>query len=89
MTKAQFVARLASTTGVTKADTEYMVDAIIRQISDTLAGGDDVYLPTVGRLYVGEVPAHEGSVAGKAMTFEDHRVARFRPSKELREGLNA
>ena len=52
MTKKDFVCRLASTTGVNKADSEFMLDAVISMISDVLSEGEEVSLPqrTMGRI---------------------------------------
>lgn len=91
MTKKDLVCRLAKSTGVTKADSEFMLDAMLGVISDALSEGEDVLLPRLGKLYVGTVAAHESEngLAGGVLHFDARRQARFRPAKELRERLNA
>ena len=92
MTKKDFVCRLASSTGVTKSDSEFMFDAIINMLSDALSEGEEVYLPKLGKLYVGTVAAHDSEnvlASGGTMHIAEQRRARFRPAKELKERLNA
>ena len=91
MTKKDFVSRLATATGVTKADSEFMLDAIINLISDALNEGEEVALPRLGKLYVGTVAGHDADnyLSGGTLHYAARRQARFRPAKELRERLNA
>ena len=89
MTKKDFVCRLASSTGVTKADSEFMLDAMIGMITEALSEGEEVALPKLGKLYVGTVTAHESCVpTGETVFHPVEKRARFRPAKELRERLN-
>ena len=90
MTKKDFVLKLATTTGVTKADSEFMYDAFLQVLSDSLVKGEDVYLPKVGKIYTGTIAAHESCVpTGETVFRSEKRQARFRPAKELKERLNA
>ena len=90
MNKKDLVSRLASSTGVTKADSKFMLDAVIDVISDALTEGDEVYLPRLGKFYVGTVAAHdvENGLAGGVMHYEKRHQVRFRQAKELRERVN-
>lgn len=90
MNKSDLVSRLASSTGVTKADSKFMLDAVIDVISDALTEGDEVYLPRLGKFYVGTVAAHdvENGLAGGVMHYEERRQVRFRQAKELRDRVN-
>ena len=90
MTKKELVSRLASSTGVNKTDSEFMLNAMIRMISDALAEGEEITLPKLGKLYVGTVAAHESFLptSDESVFRPAEKRARFRPAKELRERLN-
>ena len=90
MNKKDLVSRLADSTGVTKADSEFMLDAVIDTLSEALAAGEEVAIPRLGKFYVGTVAAHdaENGLAGGVMHYEKRHQVRFRPSRALRERVN-
>ena len=91
MNKRDLVSRLASSTGVTKADSEFMLDAVIDTLSEALAAGEEVAIPRLGKFYVGTVAAHDAENAmggGEALHYEKRHQVRFRPSRALRERVN-
>ncbi len=91
MNKKDLVSRLADSTGVTKADSEFMLDAVIDTLSEALAAGEDVVLPRLGKFYVGTVAAHDAKNAmggGEALHYDERRQVRFRQAKALRERVN-
>ena len=91
MTKKDLVDTIAADTGVTKADSELMLDAITKAIADCLVSGDSVRLPALGSFKVGTVAAHDvdNQLVGGIVHFEEQKRVRFKPSKEFRERLNA
>lgn len=87
MTKQELVAKIAKETGVTKTDTNMMVDAIAKAIADALAEGEAIRLPSLGSFRVGEVSetTRYNGLAGGTQTYPAHKRVRFKPCKELRE----
>ena len=61
MTKKDLVDTIAADTGVTKADSELMLDAITKAIADCLVSGDSIRLPALGSFKVGTVASKVAS----------------------------
>ena len=91
MTKSEFVDVVAQSTGVTKKDTEFMLDAITNIIADVLVSGDSIRFPTIGTFKVGTVAAHDvdSHFAGGVIHFDERRQVRFKASKDLKDRVNA
>ena len=91
MTKAGFIDTVAASTGVTKKDTEFMVDAVMDALADILVKGDSIRFPTLGSFKVGTVAAHdvENHLVGGVVHFPEQRRVRFKASKALRDRMNA
>lgn len=91
MTRRDIVVKAAEATGVTKRDTEMMLDAILGVLSDALVSGERIAIHGFGIFHIGEVAEHTAfnALAGGEMSFKAQRRVHFKPAKELREKLNA
>ncbi len=86
MTKADIVNRVANATGVTKLETEILVDSFFKTISDCLAEGAHFEIRGFGTF---KVKKRKPRVArnprtGEAVPLDIHYVPTFKPSRELR-----
>ena len=90
MTMKDLINSVAADTGVTKADTKLMLDALVKTIADCLVSGNSVRLSALGTFKVGVVAEHDvdNKLLGKTVHFDEQRRVRFNASKELRERLN-
>lgn len=86
MTKADIVNRVAQATGVTKLETEILVDGFFKTISDCLAEGNHFEIRGFGTF---KVKKRKPRIArnprtGAAVPLDVHYVPTFKPSRELR-----
>ncbi len=86
MTKADIVNRVASATGVTKLETEILVDGFFKTIADALANGEHLEVRGFGTF---KTKKREPRMArnprtGAQVPLEEHYVPTFKPSRELR-----
>ena len=90
MTKKDLVNSIAASTGVTKADSEFMLDAITKAIADCLVSGDSIRLPALGSFKVGTVAAHDvdNHLVGGIVHFDEKKRVSFKPTREFRDRLN-
>ncbi|GLI36202.1 HU family DNA-binding protein [Desulforhabdus amnigena] len=87
MTKAELVSKVAGDGGITKAQAEKAVDAMVAAIADALSGGDKVTLVGFGTFSVGERSAREGRNprTGEKISIPASKVVKFKPGKSLSE----
>lgn len=90
MTKADIVDRIAAGTGLTKLETEAVVDGFVITVMEALEGGDSVELRGFGSFRVRERAAR---MARNPQTDEPIEVPRqfvpsFKPSQEFRRVVN-
>ncbi|HET9137469.1 MAG TPA: HU family DNA-binding protein [Candidatus Kapabacteria bacterium] len=90
MTKADIVNRVANATGVTKLETEILVDGFFKTISDMLAEGEHFEIRGFGTFKVKERKPRmaRNPRTGEAVPLEVHWVPTFKPSRELRTLVN-
>ncbi len=86
MTKADIVDVIASATGLTKVETEAVVDGFIQTVIDTMKQGKNIEIRGVGSF---KVKKRKGRVArnprtGEQVMVEEHFVPIFKVSKELK-----
>jgi len=91
MNKAELIAVVAERTGESKAKITEAVDAMFEAITEALANGDEVKLPSFGTFVVVKTAAR---VARNPQTNQEVRVPegkrpRFRPGKSLKDRLVA
>lgn len=86
MTKADIVDVIASATGLTKVETEAVVDGFIQTVIDTMKQGKNIEIRGFGSF---KVKKRKGRVArnprtGEQVMVEEHYVPIFKVSKELK-----
>jgi nucleoid DNA-binding protein len=90
VTKAEIVDRIADGTGLTKLETEAVVDGLLYTIMEALESGESIELRGFGSFRVRE---RAGRVARNPQTDETIEVPRrfvpwFKPSRELARVVN-
>lgn len=85
MTKQELIDVVASQSGLTKADAQKALNAIIESISGALKRNDSVQLVGFGTFSVDERAAREGRnpATGEKMQIPAKKVAKWKPSKGL------
>jgi nucleoid DNA-binding protein len=91
MTKADIVNRVANATGVTKLETEILVDGFFKTISEALAEGEHFEIRGFGTFKVKERKPRvaRNPRTGEAVPLGIHYVPTFKPSRELRTMIDA
>jgi nucleoid DNA-binding protein len=86
MTKADIVNRVASATGVTKLETEILVDGFFKTISEALADGEHFEIRGFGTFKVKQRKPRiaRNPRTGEPVPLDIHYVPTFKPSRELR-----
>ena len=87
MNKAELVEEVAGKVGLTKKETNNVVDAITSAITDSLVRNERVTLVGFGTFQVRERKARRGVNPQTRGTIQipAKKVPKFRPGKELRE----
>lgn len=89
MNKNELVASVAERAGVTKRDSEKVVNALIDAIQDALALGDKVSLVGFGTFEVRARGSRTGRnpQTGQSITIPASRVPGFKAGKQLRDAI--
>ena len=89
MNKAQIVARMAKDSGLTKADANRAVDALLDNVSRALRKGEKVTLVGFGTFVVYRRRARAGRdpQSGEPIKIAARRVAKFIPGKDLKKAV--
>lgn len=87
MTKADIVDVIASATGLTKVETEAVVDGFIQTVINTMKEGKNIEIRGFGSF---KVKKRKGRIArnprtGEQVRVEEHFVPLFKVSKELKQ----
>lgn len=90
MTKADIVDRIATGTGLTKVDTEAVVDGFILTVIDAMKEGKNIEIRGFGSF---KVKKRKGRVArnprtGEQVMVDEHWVPLFKVSKEVKQAVN-
>ncbi len=90
MTKADIVDHIASGTGLTKVETEAVVDGFIQTVQEALKEGKNIEIRGFGSF---KTKKRKGRVArnprtGEQVMVEEHFVPIFKVSKELKGLVN-
>ncbi len=90
MTKADIVDNIASATGLTKVETEVVVDGFLATVSEALRDGKSIEIRGFGSFKVKKRKARvaRNPRTGDEVFVEEHFVPVFKVSKELRAGVN-
>ena len=87
MNKAELVEEVSGEAGLTKRETQKVIDAIIATIGDTLAAGEKVTLVGFGTFGMRQRKARTGRnpQTGATIQIPAKRVAKFLPGRTLKE----
>ncbi|EEG76628.1 HU family DNA-binding protein [Dethiobacter alkaliphilus] len=87
MNKSELISNVAENAGLTKKDTEKVVNAIFDTIGDALAKGDKVQVIGFGTFDVRERKAREGRnpATGDTITIPAVKVPVFKAGKALKD----
>jgi len=89
MTKAEFVAKVAEKTELTKADSEKAVNAFLETVTETLKSGDKVVFTGFGSFEVAERAAREGRnpSTGEKLQIKASKAPKFKAGKGLKDAV--
>jgi DNA-binding protein HU-beta len=89
MTKAEFVAKVAEKTELTKADSEKAVNAFLETVTETLKTGDKVVFTGFGSFEVTERAAREGRnpSTGEKLQIKASKAPKFKAGKGLKDAV--
>ena len=90
MTKADIVDRIATGTGLTKVDTEAVVDGFMHVVIEAMKDGKNIEIRGFGSF---KVKKRKGRVArnprtGEQVMADEHWVPLFKVSKEVKQAVN-
>lgn len=90
MNQAELVSKVAAISGVSKKDVEHVLKTAGDVIASTLAEGEDVPLPGLGKLGVSQKAARPGRnpKTGEPITIAARRSPHFSAAKALKDTLN-
>jgi DNA-binding protein HU-beta len=90
MNKAEFVASMAESAGMTKADAERAFSAFRSTLESALPDSGKIALAGIGTFTVQERPARKGRnpATGEEIAIPAKQAIRFKPAKELVDRLN-
>ncbi len=89
MNKNELINAIAHASGVTKADTNKVLDAFKMTVIEALKSGDQVVLPNFGSFSTGNRSARTGRnpQTGQTIQIKASRVAKFKAGKMLKEAV--
>ena len=85
MNKADLVAKMAESAGITKASAENALSGVVEAISQALKSGEKVSVGGFGTFSVAQREAREGRnpATGKKIRIPAKKVVKFKPSSRL------
>ena len=89
MTKADIVAQIAEKTGLEKVDVQTTVEAFMKEVKESLEGGENVYLRGFGSFIIKERAEKTGRNISKNTTIiiPAHNIPSFKPAKVFVDGV--
>ena len=90
MNKSELIESVASNSGLSKADAQRAVEAVVHSITDSLRNGDQVTIVGFGTFLVRQRGARTGRNprTGETIDIAASRVPAFKAGKSLKESLN-
>ena len=90
LTKSDLIEELAAVSGLTKKDSEIVIETIFEQITQALVKGDKIELRGFGSFRVRHRNARRGRnpKTGTLVSIPRRRVPFFKVGRELRERVN-
>lgn len=91
MNKGDLTTKVAEEAGLSKAQAQSAVNAVLDCIQEALKDGDRVQLIGFGTFSVQHKPEREGRnpATGKSMTIAAKNVVKFKPGAGLADSVNA
>ena len=91
MTKADIVAEIAEKTGIEKVDVQTTVEAFMKEVKESLEGGENVYLRGFGSFIIKERAKKTGRNISKNTTIiiPAHNIPSFKPAKVFVDGVKS
>lgn len=91
MTKADIVAEIAEKTGLEKVDVQTTVEAFMKEVKESLEGGENVYLRGFGSFIIKERAKKTGRNISKNTTIiiPAHNIPSFKPAKVFVDGVKS
>ena len=89
MTKAEFIAQVAESGGLTKKDTEAVVEAMFATMGKAVRESKRFTYPGFGTFTVKERPARRGRnpQTGETLAVKESRTVGFKPAPALKDSL--
>ena len=89
MNKGELIAGMAEESGVSKADTEKVLNAFLSQVEKALCAGDKVQLTGFGSFEVRERAARQGRnpLTGETIEIAAAKAPAFKPGKALKDAI--
>ena len=89
MTKADIVAEIAEKTGLEKVDVQTTIEAFMKEVKESLEGGENVYLRGFGSFIIKERAKKTGRNISKNTTIiiPAHNIPSFKPAKVFVDGV--
>lgn len=89
MNKTELVTALAEKTGVSKKDTEQVLNTFFDTVQTTLKQNDKVQIPGFGSFEVRERAARQGRnpLTGETIEIAAAKVPAFKPGKGLKDAI--
>ena len=89
MNKTELIAAVAEAAGVSKKDTEQVLNAFFSTVQETLKQNDKVQIPGFGSFEVRERAARQGRNphTGEAIEIAAAKVPAFKPGKSLKDAV--
>ena len=90
MNKGDLISKVAESANLTKAQAGDALNAVLDSIAGAMKAGDKVTLIGFGPFSTSDRPAREARnpQTGKMVQVAAKKVLKFKPGKELAEGLN-
>ena len=90
MNKQELIDAIAAESGLSKKDSKEALDALVKTVGETLKKGDNIALVGFGSFTVIQKAARTGKnpQTGKPIQIAAKKAVKFKPGKELAEGVN-
>ena len=89
MNKTELISTVAEAAGMSKKDTEQVLNAFFSTVQETLKQNDKVQIPGFGSFEVRERAAHTGRNphTGETIEIAAAKVPAFKPGKALKDAI--
>ena len=87
MLKKEIVDQIATNLDVSKKSVEDVINEFENVSKTALASGGEINLVGFMKLFVADVPAKEGTCAGKAYSSSAHKTVKVRVGKNLKDSV--